>query len=660
MKYEIVTSCRNARLVLYGMSLDTTSFPYGSIPLASVPMSSHFEFSLSDVSIDKRLRAYMVAVMGEGGEVLYTFAPRVPSTSTDKETDSQFYKGVSTELGSAAARANASLAVVEVDFDKLVSQNVGEGLLYACGGQYFYFNRQYVSMLDDKIQRYYENGMRIALRLYFSASDDAEGLPKTVAVSEQQRLCLYAYTEFLCARYSSSARGVISEIIYGESTDRGFTGEMSLEQYTRLYADSLFVVHEASMVAGGNIRIRVPISDFLETGENLDVRRSPRVFLISLGKALDERYAGVMKVDVLVEGSLLSGAGKADEQLGFEYVRDMSSFLRWLSGQYPMISERYLYCWAPKQVEDRPLLLSSLVHGYYVLAHEKTADGFIMSSRHIHDITLVSEMLGVLQYVDSSLGEDNAASALAVLGKQSFGDLIVGFSKSKIHTVDYRMTSNAFDAPFRFIGDCYLWDFTGLANDRGWIAGEGCVSAVMEKNELTGRALAARMLPTVDCNYESELIYRYDEPRSFAAVDAVSLDVQVDAPGGRYRITVQICGEDAVAESHIEIDAGKRTVMYINTSGLFGDGERYCVRIFSSPISGNTEEYKLSIGSISAHSTVQIQMLLEKSIEADMGPSEQEETVNKPRAILIYVIGAWVFVSVVILVIVHSRNEEEI
>jgi hypothetical protein len=659
MKYDIVTSCRNARLVLYGMSLDSVSFPYGSIPLASLPMSSHFEFSVSDISIDKRLRSYMVAVMGEGGELLYTFAPRVPSTSADMAEDGQFYKGVNTNLGSASARANASLAIVEVDLDKLVSPNVGEGLLYACNGQYYYFNRQYISMLDGKIQRYYENGMRVALRLYSSKTEGQKELPDVVAVSDQQRLCLYAYTEFLCARYSSSARGVISELIFGEVADRWSSEEMTLEEYTRLYVDSLFIVHEASMIADGGIRIRVPISDFLEVGENLDVRCSPRVFLTSLGKALEERYAGVMNIDVLVEGSLLSGSGKADEQLGFENIREMSVFLTSLSGEYPMISDRYLYCWVPKSADNKPLLSASLVHGYYALAHEKNAEGFIMSSAHISDLAVVSELLDVLQYVDSMLGTDDAVSALTVLGKRSFNELIEGFSQNKIYTVTYQMTSNAFDAPFRFVGDCYLWDFSGLANDRGWIAGEGCLSVVMEKNVQTERALAVRMLPAAEHNFESELIYRYDEPRSFASVDAVSFDVQVDAPKGRYRITVQICGENAVAEASIEIDSGRRTVMYLNTSGVFDGRENYCIRIFTSPIDGGPEEYKLSIGSISAHSTLQIQKLLEQSIEADVSLDVQEETVAGPKVVLGYVIAVWFLVSVVILVIVHSRNEDE-
>ena len=658
MEYEVVTSCRNARLVLYGMSLDSSSFPYGSIPLASVPMSSHFEFSLSDVSEDMSLQAYMVAVVSEGGEPLYTFAPRVPSTVSSRESDDWFYKGVNTDLGVVAARANAELAVVDVDFNKLVSPNVGEGLLYACNGQYFYFNRQYVTMLDNKIQRYYENGMRIALRLHSSAAE-VNGLPPIVAVSKQQRLDLFAYTEFLCERYSSSARGVISEIIYGESADRGFTGRFSLGEYTRLYADSLFVVREAAMAAGTHIRIRVPVTDFLETGANLDVRCSPRVFLISLGKVLGERYTGGMTVDILVEGDLLSGSGASGKQLGFEYIKEMSAFLGRLSGEYPMISQRYLYCWIPKNVEDRPLLLASLVHGYYVLAHDKNADGFVMSATHIRDITLVSEMLNVLQYVDSPSGADHVAAALAVLGKQSFGELISGFSEDKIHTVNYRMTANAFDVPIRFFGECYLWDFAGLANDYGWVAGEGCLSAVMEKNEKTGRALAARMLPTADNNYESELIYRYDEKRSFAAVDAVSLDVSVDAEAGRYRVTVQICGENAVAESHVEIDAGQRTMMYLYTAGLFGDEEICCIRIFSVPVSGTTEEYKLSIGSISAYSTELSSQLLERTVEAESVSFEQEETANGPKTVWFFAVAGLVFVSAVILVVIYFRNEEE-
>jgi len=659
VNYEIVTAHRKARLVLYAVDMNVTSLPYGSIPLASVPMSAHFDFSLPRVSVEERLKGYVVAVVSESGEILYTFSPRVPTSRTEQADEDKFLKGVHTEFGILAARANANLSIIDVDFARLTSSNVGEGILHAFGGRYFYFNRQYLSTLDREIQKGYENGMDVVLRFGSSGPSDTDFSP-IFARSNESLIRLYAYTEFLCSRYSSHSRGVVTGIVLGAAVDAVSSQTDSMIEYTHFYADSLLAISEAAASVNRSIRLIVPISDHLETGKAQNVLFSPRVFLASLGKMLQKRYVGGLGVTVMVESNALSGDGSVTGRLGFEYMQELSEFLKEAHDAYPLIDERYLYYWEPVDAQNREYLKASLLHGYYAAVCDGAPCGFVFSTSYIFDISFEGELMGVLQFADCSLGQKNSEQALGVLGKTDWQELIDGYSPQRVRTVDYRETADATVAPFRFLGTSYLWDFSSMRNDDGWSMGDGCRSLVMEKNEETDRALVARMTPSVENNYESELIYYFDEEKSFAAVDALSFVIRADAPTGNYRVTVQICGENTLAEAHLTLSVGKLSTLYVNTSDLFMKEGVRCIRIFTTPVSGSFDEYTLSIGSISAHSTTHGSEALEKKLKTVQSVDEYEENAKKMDSAWIYVIGFLAFVSIMTVVALSFRNDEEI
>ena len=659
VNYEIVTAHRKARLVLYAVDMNVTSLPYGSIPLASVPMSSHFDFSVPKVSVEERLRGYVVAVVSEGGEILYTFSPRVPISKTEDVDKPPFFKGVHTDFGILAARANAGLSVIDVDFAKLTSPNVGEGILHAFGGRYFYFNRQYLSSLDWKIQKSYENGMLVVLRFTSSAPSDTE-FSSVLAHSDEDLFRLYAYTEFLCSRYSSHSRGIVTGIALGTAADAVPSQASSMIQYTQLYADSLLAVYEAAASANRSIQLIVPISDHLEAGKAENILFSPRVFLTSLGKILDKRYVGGLCVNVMVESNALSGEGSVLGQLGFEHIQEFSEFLGQLHDSYPSVAEQYLYYWEPVDTQDREYLKASLLHGYYTAACEKDLCGFVFSTSYIYDISLGGELMHIFRLADSSLGQKNSEHALGVLKKGNWQELIDGYSEKIVQTVEYRENVDATTAPFRFLGTSYLWDFSSMRNDDGWSMGDGCESLVMEKNEETDRALVAKMTPSAENNYESELIYRFSEEKSFVAVDALSFVIRVDAPAGNYRVTVQVCGEHTLSEAQLSLSVGELSTLYVNTSDLFMKEGVRCIRIFTTPVSGSFDEYTLSIGSISAHSTTHGSEALENRLKATQSTDIYEDSEQKIAPVWIYTIGFLAFVSIMVVVALAFRNDEEI
>lgn len=655
IKYEFLTKYRNARLVLYALEMDADRIPYGMIPVAAIPMSSRFDFTLEDVSLEDRMKAYAVAIVDEGGAVLSSLAPRVPATKAEALSHSVFFKGVHSDFGVAAARANAKLAVIDVDLERLVSDKTGDGQLYALSGRSFYFDRQYVSFLDDEIRTSYKNGMQVYLRL-ISSKNSEHGLSGVVATTSEERFCLYAYADFLCNRYSSSSRGVVSGLIYGTAADETRLLGMSVKEYTRLYADSLFVLCEVADSFDREIEVTVPISDFFE--KNAD-ELSPRIFLVSLGNALQQRYFNLPRIGLLVESRVLSGEGDKKQNLGFENLADFSAFLERLSDTYPTISEKYLYYWNPTDLSNRDLLKASLLHGYYALACEDNAYGFVFSTDSIHDLSLAEEVMNVFQLADTRRGEKNSVLALGTLRVEDWPELIEGYSKEKIPETEHRETTDVITPPFRFFGDCYLWDFSQMGNNYGWVAGNGCKSLAMEKNEETNRALAIKMLPLAENNYASELIYRFDETRDFSAVDALSFVFRIDAPTGKYRVTVQMCSDTSMAEATFLLETDKLSEIYLNTSGMFEGETVRCIRIFTVPASGQLGEYKLSIGSISAHSTTLRAGQLEASVKPVQDYYVQNETGQAPAPIWIYVMVLLGFVSVIVIVGLHVKGEED-
>ena len=655
--YEIVTANRNAKLVLYAVDLNAKTLPYGSLALQSVPMSSHFDFSLSGLSVDERLQAFIVAVVSSGGKILYSFSPRIPTTKFDLETQEGFIKGVSSDFGVLSAKANVKLAVIEVDLAKMTT-SVGDGYLYAAGGRYHYFDRQYVSWLDANVKKHYENGMEIALRLVSSRRSDT-GLSQLLVASEEECLGLYAYTAFLCSRYDSGSRGVVSKIIVGDCIDENVPEHVSAAQYAHLYVNSLVAIHEGAASVGREIRLLVPISDALDLGRSENAHASPRLLLDSIGRVLEKRCVGCIRVTVMLESDAVSNTNGVEKTSGFENIWDFTSFLKHISAQYSTIFDRYLYYWEPSAEVNDELLKASLLHGYYTLACEKSCYGFILSTDSLCRLSLVSEMLENFRSVDTVLGQSNDDAALAVLGKTDWNELILGYAEEKVHTTKCRETLDAMVAPFGILGSCFLWDFSDMGNSYGWSAGDGCRTVVMERHEETNRALAAHMTPLHENDYHSELVYRFEENRLLPSVDAVSFDIRIDGPNEDYRVVIQLSNETEISQTEATLASGRLCSLYVNSAELFASEGVQCVRIFVIPTSDSTEEYTLLIGSISAHSTTQDSKQLESLLSANSDTAEEESDDKVKQPVWIYVGVFFAVVGVIIIMMLRFRNDEE-
>ncbi len=657
IRYDIVTRNRSAKLALYAVDFDRNDIPHGSEALVTVAMSSGFDFSIPVNSSEQRFKGYAVAVVDEEGRILYSFTPRVPCTIREDVPVSAFRKGIHTDIGILAASANVGLGVVDVDLKRLQS-DVGNGYMYALSGKYYYFDRSYVSFLDRRVKAYYENDMEVYLRL-IAPADSETGLPGILADSEERLMSLYAFADFLCSRYNTTSRGIVTGIVFGEAADRYGTRAYSLKEYTRIYADSLFVVHEAAGECA--VKLIVPLSDTLDDGSRgRSAQYSPRVFLSSLAKELNGRYAGNVAITVMLECG--EGAeGTARGKVGFDNSGELSVFLNSLHNVYPVISDRFFCWWDSSAVADRTLLTATFVRGYYSIACQPKAEGFILSTASLSDVALMEELLEVAFYIDTQKTEEYGDAALKTLGQTDWIGRIPAYSLEKVQRIYCRESVAPMTPPFRFLGKAYFWDFAGIANDYGWSGGDGCDTFMMEKNEETNRALAATMVPSVSNDYKSELIYRFDRPKKLEGVDTFAFAIRIDAPAGYYSVTVQIVTSASVTQTEARLESGRLAVLYVDTSGLTGTEDIRCIRIFTAPANGSTEPYKLSVGSVSVLSTTLRDEALEEVVreqkQLDVYVTETQDAGMNPA--WIYVIVLTVFVSIILVVTLVFRSDDD-
>lgn len=648
--YDIMTANRTARLSLYAVRMGQGAVPYGSKPIATAPMSSYFDFRVP-VPDGSRFYAYIVAVEDENGNVIHSFSPRVPCSDTNNGGEAGFFKGALTDVDILAARADAGMKVVDVDISEMLSA-AGNGYMYALDGLYYYFDRSYVTAIDAKIKKGYENGMEVYLRLIAPDNTDI-GLPGLVGFSDMYTLRLYAITDFLCDRYSNSSRGYVSGIIFGKEAAAGLPETMSLKRYAERYAESLYAVHEAIAESGREVRLAVPISDGMGEGRNL----ISHVFLRSLVNHINGRFCGGIGFAVMIVESTVI----RPDSTNMDMLWGSGDFLERLQSENPMIEDGYLCCWEPMDIRSTADLCTTMALGYYTAVNRKEVKGFLFSSAYFSNVGLAETLFDLYLYIDTQLAVDTLSRLLYSYGISEWEGLVPNYDEKRISHTVYRKTTSPKSAPFRFLGEAYLWDFAGLANDYGWSVGDGCESLMMKRDLETDRALVAEMTPSIENNFLSEMVYRFDTPGVFPGVDTVSFNVRVDAPSGRYHVTVQVRTENAMCEAQTTCEAGELTRIYVNTAGLVGEEGITCIRIFTSPATENAATYSLAVGSISAHSTtvnaVELEAAILGSRRAEVNfPSDEKASMESGW---IYVLSLAFFVGVAVVLILSLRADEE-
>lgn len=636
--HEIAVNTRNATVELYAFGMDETIANFrinNTSPIATTPLSVRFEFEVPEVFFSDRFLQYVVAIMSPEGKVLYFYTPRIPCIEeSDDARDSLPFKGVFTEYTTLAARADVGLAIVDVYLDRLQSQK-NNGLVHIVDGRYFYIDRSYVYELDDIIGRYRADGCRVYLRFLLSGdvgytilhgsadmSSDAAYYGISLA-GDTARLTLFAYTDFLCARYAGETSGNVDGIVVGRAVDNAaeynYVGNPVLQKYTEIYGNALYMISQAAKASGRNVDIVVPVTNLYDDGRHEEVtegRYLPSLFLTSLCKMMSDRFGSgftvrVMLEDCTIPDALLGDKGNA-EVMSAEIIDNFESSLQWLSSTYGRIKDGYLYYWAPEGGVDDQMLMNAYIYTYYRQT-AKDASCVILSTENLGKKTDFEALFDTVKYMDTQMGLNRNSGLLLDLGESEWASLMPWLDpltlvkRNMFVYVDHSIPSaEAF-------GSYVLWDSQQGRSVYDWYVGaDGSLS--VKDVETLGRVLVARLTPSEKQAGYSEVIYAFSADEIMSVVDMLSVDVFVDGSAGQsYQLIFEICGDASSCEVSAVVESGVHMTIYLNTLKLDESDRIRNIRIFSVPAEGY-DEYSLCIGQLAAHSNTLDDDSLEKEI----------------------------------------------
>ena len=682
--HEITANTRNATVALYAFdyheAIDEAILAEAS-PIATVPFSVRFEISVPAPTFAERFMQYVAAIVDAEGRILYWYAPCVPCTPSEKsKADASAFKGVLTEHTSLATGADVGLAVVDVFLDRLQSEK-NNGLLHITEGTYYYINRSYISALDDVIGQYGKNQTRVYLRflisgkdgsaLFFDEEDEvAEASYRGISlVDDDAFLMLYAYTEFLCNRYSTEQMGRVNGIIVGNSVDRvaeyNAMANENLVDYTERYCDALYVISEAARQVDRTVEIVVPVSDIYDNdrGTTGTADSYPaRLFLISLCKRMDDHYGAGLSFRVLLDSdslpTIIRESNDSAAHVSVDNVSEWKAQMDVLAEEYDCYMQEFIYCWHPTADLSETEFLGAYVYSYYKM-HTLGAYSMVVAPAAMDDAGDVKVLFDMIKYIDTQLGETKTQLIAELIGVSSWWELLPGFYATSVVNKRTYVYDTALMPSSSLRGEYVMWDYQQGRSVYDWSASADCTSLLVRDADGIGRSLVTE---TSGDALSSEIVYAFSANEIMGVVDMFSIEVLVDGDReATYDLIFEVCGDQSSCVSKAQVRGGERTTLYVSTLHLDMSEHVRNIRLISFPAEEN-EGYKICISRLSAHSnTLNDRDLEDAVVEAKLealgtghDPVQQKNISGLGVGIVIFVLC----LSALIILMLSKRTEE--
>ncbi len=676
--HAIATDTRNSTVEVYAFDAGihiTHQQINEATPLATAPLSVRFEFEVKDISFSERFLQYVVAIMSPDRQVIYAYTPHYPCVMGAEEEAVPF-KGIHTQYTVLANRADTGLAIVDVEPERLQSPQ-NNGLLHIADGNYFYIDRSYIYELDEQIKQYGADGCRVYLRFLLSEesfaieNETASDAPKA-PMSDADRLRLFAYTDFLCERYSAESDGLVSGIVVGRAADDidGYSRwNISAKEYTRLYADVLYTVSEAARAQERYMDIVVPVSNRNDYTARLTERgsmSSPELFLTSLCKLLNDRFGNGLAIRVMVEDDtipgVLMGETSSPNVFSAENIEALTVLLQFLEKKYECIKDSYLYYWMPEDSVRIQTLCYSYVYAYYRLS-TAGATAMVLSTENLGGKE-IEQLFDTVKYIDTQLGEVKNKAILDTFKIDEWGEVIPGFDFDKVQTrnvfvyENYKMSSG--DLKGRYI----MWDYQQGRSIYDWYA-DKTTRLTVKDVEKFGRVLVASITPKAEQAGYSEIIYDYSADEIMSVVDMLSMDVAIDGESGtEYKVIFEICGDHSSCEVSATISSGEKVTVYLSTLKLDKNDSVRNIRVFSAPIESDAA-YEIYIENLAAHSNSLddeslAQAIVEAKLNSTTTPDDAEKSKDDMRQfVVVLTLTLLCIVPIILLISSRRRGNEE-
>ena len=257
----------------------------GDTPPLDKNVKARSSISLQTSLPDNRASAFVLAYENDAGSYTavtnfaYIVNPDITAPNTYDQPEAKSKKGLRISLFADAQLLGASHAVITVPLNEYILSTAGNSVTYRYGGQAYYFDKNKTALLDHTVKTYSEAGIRVYIQLvltgraenqpeylYFDGAGAGADYYAINTYSKQACDALYAFVSFLTEKYTSAERtGFCGSFILGSEVNsnryRNYAAQMSLSEYTGVYAKALRIVDAAARSVYSNARVYVSVAN---------------------------------------------------------------------------------------------------------------------------------------------------------------------------------------------------------------------------------------------------------------------------------------------------------------------------------------------------------------------------------------------------------------
>ncbi len=604
-------------LALFSLSSGEELHLSSKTPIARTGISLNFAFSVAVNSSDELFNRYVVAAVNEKGERIPLCAPMYPTLSVAARTDEIGFKGFHADSFSAVLDAAPGVEIVDVYLDQL-QDNANGGILYAGEHSYYHFDQDYVEELDRRVRNLTGIGAHVYLR--FLISPDANGFSftdysdpgleivnKLPAIRGQNaQRDIYAFTDFITARYADATIGRVSGIILGRCADlaatHAYNAEDDLAAYTKLYATALNLISGAAARNIPDINMIVPLSDRIWPGVMSEAQLSgeyySELFLTSLFSTLTSQVMKPQPFALMLESAALPDrvSGVTGKTYGIDRLQDYFDMVdRVKAGHALTLSQHIFYVWTPNSTESEDALKAAYLLQYLALWRNDAVSAFVVDAAG--DAKSTRALSYLARYIDTDEFEIVAQAALRALGVDSVSELYEDMQakelqQRRIHRT--ALTTDAYSGSLTPTGSYTIWNFNAATGPLGWYTGNACTDLSVLTATDRSRSLTAQMDGKGDYG---DIAYHFPEATDLTFAPMMRMTVGVQGVSNtRYEVQLRTIGvSDTVLASAI-VNEGDTTELFLDlTSNKAALDAVRGLRLVARSLDGETQEFDLHL-----------------------------------------------------------------
>jgi hypothetical protein len=401
-----------------------------------------------------------------------------------------------------------------------------------------------------------------------------------------------------------------------------------MNNYADMLAKTYSIIRIALDRSGDDLEIIVPLSDD-EIGaeviltatsreENYPADILVRSFLSSLARYGSDFSSMYFMLESDGKPNVWTGTTSIVENMTADDCDDFINMVNNLSKKYEELSDEILFCWFPSSNLSAHELIDIYTYNYNFLACTSGVRNYVVSlfereetvevggAVSVAENYMLSTLKSTYKYIDTNNNEKVSASVLESMEKDSWKEMIEGYSSEKTVKRILFEKDVVYSLPDGTVGSYKMWDFSFANGTGGWTKSDGCVSlSVYTRSDFESRALTAVLqLGTEKINGADfgSILYHAPESLLMRDISAVSFDVLI--PSGTYgdlfEIIVTVGSDIAVSESTGIVKSGETTSIYADISAL--ERVQY-IKIGIRALDGAAEStVDMCINSISIHS----------------------------------------------------------